>query len=260
MKILALESSAVSASVALTEDEKLVAQSFQNCGLTHSRTLLPMVENLLANCGVSLADVDAIAVAHGPGSFTGVRIGVATVKGLALGADKPCIGVSTLEAMAWGARALGGDLCCVMDARAGQVYNALFTVKDGRVRRLCDDRAIKLTEKKSEKRRIFWLEMARICVIILSKRTAPVCGSHPPSCGLRPDLVLPLPHSPCSARAKPAPPRSWTPSICVARRQSASAWRVWHRPNSRQHRTMKAAASCAGSGRAAAALCGNFVP
>ena len=84
MKILALESSAVSASVALTEDEKLVAQSFQNCGLTHSRTLLPMVENLLANCGVSLADVDAIAVAHGPGSFTGVRIGVATVKGLAL--------------------------------------------------------------------------------------------------------------------------------------------------------------------------------
>ena len=150
MKILALESSAVSASVALTEDEKLVAQSFQNCGLTHSRTLLPMVENLLANCGVSLADVDAIAVAHGPGSFTGVRIGVATVKGLALGADKPCLGVSTLEAMAWGARALGGDLCCVMDARAGQVYNALFTVEDGSVRRLCDDRAIKLTELAEE--------------------------------------------------------------------------------------------------------------
>lgn len=150
MKILALESSAVSASVALTEDEKLVAQSFQNCGLTHSRTLLPMVENLLANCGVSLADVDAIAVAHGPGSFTGVRIGVATVKGLALGADKPCLGVSTLEAMAWGARALGGDLCCVMDARAGQVYNALFTVEDGRVRRLCDDRAVKLTELAEE--------------------------------------------------------------------------------------------------------------
>ena len=150
MKILALESSAVSASVALTEDEKLVAQSFQNCGLTHSRTLLPMAENLLANCGVSLADVDAIAVAHGPGSFTGVRIGVATVKGLALGADKPCIGVSTLEAMAWGARALGSDLCCVMDARAGQVYNALFTVENGRVRRLCDDRAIKLTELAEE--------------------------------------------------------------------------------------------------------------
>lgn len=150
MKILALESSAVSASVALTEDEKLVAQSFQNCGLTHSRTLLPMAEALLQNCGVTLDDVDAIAVAHGPGSFTGVRIGVATVKGLALGTDKPCIGVSTLEAMAHGARALGGRLCCVMDARAGQVYNALFEVHEGQVRRLCDDRAIKLTELGEE--------------------------------------------------------------------------------------------------------------
>lgn len=150
MKILALESSAVSASVALTEDEKLVAQSFQNCGLTHSRTLLPMAEALLQNCGVTLADVDAIAVAHGPGSFTGVRIGVATVKGLALGADKPCLGVSTLDAMAHGARALGGRLCCVMDARAGQVYNALFEVRDGQICRLCDDRALKLTDLGEE--------------------------------------------------------------------------------------------------------------
>lgn len=150
MKILAFESSAVSASVALTEDEKLVAQSFQNCGLTHSRTLLPMAEALLQNCGVTLDDVDAIAVAHGPGSFTGVRIGVATVKGLALGTDKPCIGVSTLAAMAHGARALGGRLCCVMDARAGQVYNALFEVQEGQIHRLCDDRAIKLTDLGEE--------------------------------------------------------------------------------------------------------------
>lgn len=150
MKILALESSAVSASTALTEDEKLIAQSFQNCGLTHSRTLLPMAESLLQNCGMTLDEVDAIAVAHGPGSFTGVRIGVATVKGLALGADKPCIGVSTLEAMAHGARALGGRLCCVMDARAGQVYNALFAVENGQPNRLCDDRAIKLTDLAEE--------------------------------------------------------------------------------------------------------------
>ena len=116
MKILALESSAVSASVALTEDEKLIAQSFQNCGLTHSRTLLPMVESLFQNCGLTLDAVDAIAVAHGPGSFTGVRIGVATVKGLALGADKPCIGVSTLEAMAYGTRARRSPVLC--DGRA----------------------------------------------------------------------------------------------------------------------------------------------
>lgn len=145
MRILAFESSAVSASVALVEDETLIAQSFQNCGLTHSRTLLPMAESLLANCGSRITEVDALAVAQGPGSFTGVRIGVATVKGLALGADKPCIGVSTLEAMAHGARALGGRLCCVMDARAGQVYNALFAIEGGSPRRLCGDRALKLT-------------------------------------------------------------------------------------------------------------------
>ena len=150
MKILAFESSAVSASVALTGDEKLIAQSFQSCGLTHSRTLLPMAESLLQNCGVALDEVDAFAVAHGPGSFTGVRIGVATVKGLALGADKPCIGVSTLEAMAWGARALGGRLCCVMDARAGQVYNALFSAENGAPCRLCDDRALKLVDLGEE--------------------------------------------------------------------------------------------------------------
>lgn len=150
MKIFALESSAVSASVALTENEKLIAQSFQNCGLTHSRTLLPMAESLLQNCGVTLDHIDAIAVAHGPGSFTGVRIGVATVKGLALGTDKPCIGVSTLEAMAYGAHALSGRLCCVMDARAGQVYNALFAVENGQPKRLCEDRAVKLTDLAEE--------------------------------------------------------------------------------------------------------------
>ena len=145
MKILALESSAVSASGALTDGEKLIAPSFQNCGLTHSRTLLPMAESLLANCGIPLSEIDAFAVANGPGSFTGVRIGVATVKGLALGTDRPCVGVSTLEAMAWGARALGGRLCCVMDARAGQVYNALFDVQNYTPQRLCGDRALKLT-------------------------------------------------------------------------------------------------------------------
>ena len=182
MKILAFESSAVSASVALVEDEKLIAQSFQNCGLTHSRTLLPMAESLLKNCGAALDDVDALAVAHGPGSFTGVRIGVATVKGLALGADKPCIGVSTLEAMAWGARALGGRLCCVMDARAGQVYNALFAVKNGAPRRLCDDRALKLTdlgEEIGETPYFLVGDGADLCYNTLKERCAGLCPAPP---------------------------------------------------------------------------------
>lgn len=144
MKILAFESSAVSASVALTEDEHLIAQSFQNCGLTHSRTLLPLAENLLCNCGLSWDAINAFAVANGPGSFTGVRIGVATVKGLAMGTGKPCMGVSTLEGMAWGVRSLRVPICCVMDARAGQVYNALFDVSSGTPVRLCPDRAITL--------------------------------------------------------------------------------------------------------------------
>ncbi len=150
MKILAFESSAVSAAVALIEDKKLVAQSFQNCGLTHSRTLLPMAESLLAGCGVPLSAVDAFAVAAGPGSFTGLRIGVATVKGLAFPSDTPCVGVSTLEAMAYNLEGFSEEICCVMDARAGQVYNARFRWQHDHLYRLCEDRAIRLDELAAE--------------------------------------------------------------------------------------------------------------
>ena len=144
MLILAMESSAKAASVALTRDGALVAQSIQCSGLTHSRTLLPMAEDLLKNAGVKLSEVDRFAVAHGPGSFTGVRIGVAAVKGLAWAAEKPAVGVSTLEAMAWHGVAAGeGSLiCCAMDARRNQVYNALFEIKNGTPVRLTEDRAI----------------------------------------------------------------------------------------------------------------------
>ena len=148
MLILAMESTAKAASVALVRDGVLVAQSTQCSGLTHSRTLLPMAEDLLKNAGINLSDVDRFAVAHGPGSFTGVRIGVAAVKGLAWAAEKPAVGVSTLEAMAWhGAAAGEGSLvCCAMDARRNQVYNALFEIRDGSPVRLTEDRAISLAD------------------------------------------------------------------------------------------------------------------
>jgi len=143
MRILAIESSARQSSVALVEEEKLIAQNVQNAGQTHSKTLLPMTHSLLRDLGITIQDIDKIAVAHGPGSFTGIRIGVATAKGLAMGADKPLIGVSTLEAMAHQAKHLGaGIICPVMDARREQVYNALFTMEDGTLTRLTEDRAI----------------------------------------------------------------------------------------------------------------------
>ncbi len=146
MLILALESSAKAASAALMEDEKLIAQYSQCSGLTHSRTLLPMVDDMLKNTENTIAGVDLIAVAHGPGSFTGIRIGVSTVKGLAWAADKMCVGVSTLEAMAWHGVSAGGLICPVMDARRSQVYNALFEISEGKPKRLCEDRAIALEE------------------------------------------------------------------------------------------------------------------
>ena len=150
MLILAFESSARAASAALLRDGKLISQYTQCSGLTHSRTLLPMGEDMLKNAELTLGDVDLIAVAHGPGSFTGVRIGVSMVKGLAWAGDKPCVGVSTLEAMAWHGLAAGGLVCPVMDARRSQVYNALFSIEDGRPVRLTEDRPISLEELAAE--------------------------------------------------------------------------------------------------------------
>ena len=147
MKILALESSALAASAALCEDGRCVGLYLQNCGLTHSETLLPMAENLLKGCALAIGDVDLIAVARGPGSFTGIRIGVAAAMGLSWGAEKPCCGVSTLESMAWQAARLSGRLlCCCMDARRGQVYNALFRGTGEGLERLSEDRAVSLAQ------------------------------------------------------------------------------------------------------------------
>ena len=144
MLTLAFESSAKAASVALCEDGRLISQSIHCSGLTHSQTLLPMAEDLLKNSNCLMKDIDCFAVAQGPGSFTGIRIGIATVKGLSWAADKPCKGVSTLAAMAWNGLSAGGLVCAVMDARRSEVYNALFVIEDGKPRRLCPDRAISL--------------------------------------------------------------------------------------------------------------------
>lgn len=152
MLTLAFESSAKAASVALCDGETLIAQTTQNCGLTHSVTLLPMAEALLKNTGYKLSDVQMFAVAHGPGSFTGIRIGVSAVKGLAWGAQKAAVGVSTLEAMAYNGLAFGEGavLCCVMDARRNQVYNALFEIREGKPCRITEDRPIGLDELAQE--------------------------------------------------------------------------------------------------------------
>ena len=150
VKILALESSAVAASAALCEDETLIAQAFQNSGLTHSQTLLPMVEHLLQGCSLTPADLDLIAVAAGPGSFTGLRIGVATAKGLAWAAQRPCAGCSTLESMSWNLAGFSGQVCAAMDARRHQIYNARFQVDGQCPRRLTPDRAISLDDLVQE--------------------------------------------------------------------------------------------------------------
>ena len=176
MKILALESSATACSAALCEDEQLLAQAWQNSGLTHSCTLLPMVEDMLKSCGAALDQVDVIAVAAGPGSFTGLRIGVATAKGLAWAENKPCAPCSTLESMAWPLAHLEDTvIVCAMDARRKQVYNALFLAKGGKLERLCPDRAIGLEElgeelKNVENQKIVVGDGAKLCYNTLTEQ------------------------------------------------------------------------------------------
>jgi len=144
--IFAFETSAKAGSVALMDDSRLLGESYCNTALTHSQTLLSMGEDLLKSCSFTPQDVTAVAVAAGPGSFTGVRIGVAAAKGFAWARELPCCGVSTLEAMALGLGAWQGYVCPVMDARRSQVYNALFRVEKGCCTRLCEDRAISLED------------------------------------------------------------------------------------------------------------------
>jgi tRNA threonylcarbamoyladenosine biosynthesis protein TsaB len=126
MKILALDSTANTSTVALLENDTLLGLYTANTKNTHSETLLPMVKHLLSTLNVSIDQIDAYAVSNGPGSFTGVRIGVATVKGLAFGKDKKCVEVSTIEALAENLEGFNGIICPIMNARRGQVYTGAF--------------------------------------------------------------------------------------------------------------------------------------
>lgn len=146
--LLSMDSSAVTASVALTDGDEIIKSEFVNSGLTHSETLLPMITRVMD--GRKYSELDGIAITAGPGSFTGVRIGVATVKGLAFNDDIPCYSVSTLEAIAYNFVDENAVVCAVMDARRMQFYNALFRVQNGNVERLCDDRAISIEDLRNE--------------------------------------------------------------------------------------------------------------
>ena len=150
MKILAFETSAKAASVALMERGKLLGEAYQNTGLTHSQTLMVMAEDLLKTCNLTPKDVEAVTVAAGPGSFTGVRIGVAAAKGFAWGGELPCYGVSTLEAMARNLGAYQGYVVPAMDARRSQVYTAIFHAEKGILTRVEEDMAISLEELKEK--------------------------------------------------------------------------------------------------------------
>ncbi|MBQ6819386.1 MAG: tRNA (adenosine(37)-N6)-threonylcarbamoyltransferase complex dimerization subunit type 1 TsaB [Clostridia bacterium] len=176
MITLGIDTTAVAASVALTKDGALLSEFYTNIGLQHSRTLMPMVESLLSCCNLTVQDVDRIAVAEGPGSFTGVRIGVAAAKGLALPNNTPCVGVSTLEALAYNLPVTEGVICPVMDARCQQVYNALFEYQNGILTRLCEDRAIAIADLQAELqalgKSVIWLgDGARLCYDALPDTT-----------------------------------------------------------------------------------------
>lgn len=154
MLILGLDSSAVAGSCALCDisegNKTVIASSFVNTKLTHSQTLLPMVEDMLKSSGVELKDIDLLAVNSGPGSFTGIRIGVAAVKGIAFALGKPCIGVSTLHSLAYNIVGFDCIACAVMDARCNQFYNSLFEVVGEKISRLTPDRAISAEDLAEE--------------------------------------------------------------------------------------------------------------
>lgn len=148
MKILAVDTSAVCASVAVTDENKILSECSVNTGLTHSRTLMPMISSALNNAEIDLGEIDYLACSVGPGSFTGIRIGVAAIKGIADAAGKKCVPVSTLQALAFNLKGRHCTAVCTMDARCNQVYAAIFKINGNEINRLTEDLAIKIDELK----------------------------------------------------------------------------------------------------------------
>ena len=150
MKILALDTSAKVSSVSVVTEDRVLAEFSAHLNLTHSQTIMPMCEQLLSCCQIPLEEIDAFAVSRGPGSFTGLRIGISAVKGMAYALGKPCIAVSTLDALSFNGRQFEGILCCVMDARCNQVYNALYESNHTSLTKLTEDRALFIDELSQE--------------------------------------------------------------------------------------------------------------
>ncbi len=150
MKLLALDSSSVTASVSIIEDETIISEFFINSGLTHSQTLAPMIQASLDTLNIKVSDIDLFAITNGPGSFTGLRIGLATIKGMATVFNKPCIGVSSLLAAAYNCINFNGIICVVMDARRNQFYNAIFKCENKNLERLTEDRVISIEELEKD--------------------------------------------------------------------------------------------------------------
>lgn len=183
MKILALDSTTKTASVAVTENERTLALFTSDSGLTQSELLLPMSLQAMEAARVTASAIDLFAVTVGPGSFTGVRIGVAVIKGLCFGSGRPCAAVSALEAMAEMLSPLDGILCPVMDARRAQVYSALFRTADGSVERLCEDDLIPidalLTKLQDYPCPVYLTGDAAVAVRARAKEIAPALALPP---------------------------------------------------------------------------------
>ena len=150
MKILAVDSSSVSASVAILDGSKVLSDFYVNAGLTHSQTLAPMIDLAVKSSGLKISDIDFFASTTGPGSFTGLRIGIATVKGMALGSGKKCMGVSSLLAAAYNCKNFEGLIGACMDARRSEIYGAIFRASGGKITRITQDMAISIQNFKEE--------------------------------------------------------------------------------------------------------------